>query len=396
MIKKILMISFKTLLRICYLPFRFLTTGDKVTFLSRQTNTPSLDFVMLSDEIKRTNPSIKTVMLCKRIEKGLFDKFSYFLHMFKQMAHIATSKAVVLDGYCITACLLKHKKSLKIYQIWHALGLLKNFGYTALGTVEGTTQTTAKIMCMHKGYHRIICSSPHISSDISRCYNETADKVLPVGLPRIDFLSSETLLQKMRTKILNIYPELDNNKPVILYVPTLRKNKPVSADELINSVDYNTYNLVVKKHDGEETVVTDKGEFLRNSHLSGLEWISEASYVITDYSAIMFEALVAKRPVYLYCYDLENYDVSRGFAFDYNDIPLPKHKNINSLINELGNFNFENTELQTFIDYHLSARNLNSTAALAKVISEEMKGNDFDYNNVINDISLQRKEFLVK
>ena len=34
------------------------------------------------------------------------NKFKYFLHMFVQMYHIATSKVVILDSYCIVVSIL--------------------------------------------------------------------------------------------------------------------------------------------------------------------------------------------------------------------------------------------------------------------------------------------------
>ena len=48
------------------------------------------------------------------------------------MYYLATSKVCVLDGYCIPASILKHKKKLKIIQIWHASGAIKKFGYQIL------------------------------------------------------------------------------------------------------------------------------------------------------------------------------------------------------------------------------------------------------------------------
>ena len=50
-----------------------------------------------------------------------------------QMAAIASSKAVVIDTYCIAVSLLKQRKETEIIQIWHALGALKRFGRSIAG-----------------------------------------------------------------------------------------------------------------------------------------------------------------------------------------------------------------------------------------------------------------------
>ena len=58
--------------------------------------------------------------------------------MLRQMYHAATSEIVVLDTYCIIISLLKQRKSLKVIQMWHALGAMKKFGYSILDKGEGT------------------------------------------------------------------------------------------------------------------------------------------------------------------------------------------------------------------------------------------------------------------
>lgn len=352
---------------------------NKIVFLSRQFPEASKDFIMLKEEIKRISPETQVVILCKMIEKSFSEKVSYFFHMFKQMYHLATAKAAVLDGYCITACLLNHKKELKIYQLWHALGLLKNFAYSALGSKEGTTSRTAKIMRMHKGYHRIICSSPHILNDISRCYDASPEIMMPIGLPRIDYLNSEKLMAETKAEIFDSIPWLNNGKPVILYVPTLRKNKEVESEKLENSVDLSRYNLVVKKHNGYEKILTDETIINDSDSFTGLEWLSAADYVVTDYSAIIFEAMVAKKPVFLYCYDRKSYDVDRGFAQPYDSIPAPKHEKAQDIITEIDNFKVIPEETNAFLDKHVLARKIQPTKALAYMMVCEMQCETVDY-----------------
>ncbi len=49
-----------------------------------------------------------------------------------------------------------------------------------------------------------------------------------------------------------------------------------------------------------------------------------ADVLITDYSNTMFEFCIAKKPVFLYADDLENYKRERGLYFDYLELPFPK------------------------------------------------------------------------
>ena len=70
--------------------------------------------------------------------------------MIKQMYHIATSRVVILDSYCIVISILKHKKKLTIIQMWHAMGAFKKFGYSIIGKSEGTSKKIIDLMRMHK------------------------------------------------------------------------------------------------------------------------------------------------------------------------------------------------------------------------------------------------------
>ena len=114
-----------------YFFFKLLPTKNKITFISRQSNVPSVDMILIENKLPK---DIKVVKLCKMLESGIVNKIKYLFHMIVQMYHIATSKIVVLDTYCILIGILKHKKSLKVIQMWHALGSFKKFGKSIIDT----------------------------------------------------------------------------------------------------------------------------------------------------------------------------------------------------------------------------------------------------------------------
>lgn len=393
MIKSSFLVCFRTALRVCYAPFGMLKPKNKVVFLSRQVDSPSMDFTMLAEEIKRVSPETEIKILCKTIGKGFFAKALYFCHMLRQMYHLATSEAAVLDGYCITACVLEHRNGIKIYQLWHALGLLKNFAYTALGNSEGTTVKTAEIMRMHRGYHRIICSSEALVEKIAACYDAEPKTLLPIGLPRIDFLLSEEMTADVRTKIFSAYPQLKNGRKNILYAPTLRKNGDASADGLIGETDFSEYNLIIKKHNGSETVVTDKGSFSAGEVFTGLEWISAADFTVTDYSAIIFEAMTAGKHVILYCFDRDRYSTARGFATDYAAIPAPHCTTAKQVMTAIKEYEPKINEAESFLRLHVSARKFCSAKALAYLITEEMCGKSISFEDIANNEALKRHNY---
>lgn len=71
------------------------------------------------------------------------------------------------------------------------------------------------------------------------------------------------------------------------------------------------------------------------SDISELYLISDC--LITDYSSVMFDYGVLKRPQFFFAYDLDKYGQDlRGFYLDYhNDLPGPIHQDPYQLTEDL-------------------------------------------------------------
>ena len=197
-------------------------TEDKIAFISRQSETPSTDFRYLINEIKTNYPQYKVTVLCKMIPTSFGGKVKYLGEMFRQMKAFATSKVVVLDGYCILASMLKHKKGLKIIQIWHALGAFKKFGRSVLDKEGGKSSKTAAAFKMHKNYSLIAASGDECVPFFSEAFGQPQSRFIPIGIPRMDYLTDKEENARVRGNILRKYPQLDNGRKNILYAPTFR------------------------------------------------------------------------------------------------------------------------------------------------------------------------------
>ncbi len=369
-----------------YLFFKIAPTKNKITFISRQSDSTTYDFLRIGNSLELKNKDIQVIFLCKKLNSELLEHIKYFLHMFKQMYHIATSKIVVIDSYCILVSILKHKKHLKVIQMWHAIGLLKKFGYASIGTDEGSNNQVAYLMNMHKNYTAVISSSPFITKEISSAYNISEDKIIALGLPRMDFLTSANEMSLKKKEILNIYPSIDNNKKNILYVPTFRKKCEVAYKEISARIDYSKYNLIIKLHNGNELFITNDGEFTANSGLTGFEFLSIADIVISDYSAIIFEALVAKKSLYLYCYDIDSYIDKRGLFIDYNSIPAIISSDSREIIKSIENSNAESIDSTSFMDKYITYRDLDITNTICSILCELVTTKDVDIKKTADKI----------
>lgn len=311
----------RAFLQLVYQLFKLLPVQDKIVMISRQGNTPSVDFILLRDELEREAPSVKVLFLCRTLDGGVdstfLSKLGYLFHMFRQMYHLATSKAAVLDTYCIVVSLLKHRKSLKVIQMWHSMGTMKLFGYTAVGSKEGSSAKIAESMHMHENYSWFIAASENYREHLARGFRCDAGKAFISPLPRYDLLRDRIYKEKKRQEILSAYPELRDRK-IILYCPTFRKNESQMQKALEGLAAYLPEGccLVAKLHPLSKITV-DSADVYRAEGFSTFDMLFAADCVISDYSCVVYEAGVLGLPLYFYTFDMEEYTEDRGFALDY-------------------------------------------------------------------------------
>lgn len=314
--KKLCIKCFILILKIIYLPIKCLKVQRKVVYISRQFNKGTLDFDWIVKDMEERYPNVKNIVLAKRMEKGIISKITYFFHMIVQMYHISTSKVVIVDSYCIVVSVLKHKEETKIIQIWHAISAIKKFGYQTIGKTTGTDKIIADAMCMHKNYDYVLCSSKITAKYFEEAFNIEKEKIKYLGLPRLDYILKED--EEKTQEIYNTYPEL-KNKINILYVPTFRKFKKVKINDVIQRIDTNKYNLIVKLHplDKKNYTYLQKDGVIYDDIFKSYDLLKMCDKVITDYSSLAMEASLLHKPLYFYIYDLKQYQEDPGLNFDF-------------------------------------------------------------------------------
>ena len=314
------------ILKIIYFFLKLFPIRNKITMISRQSNTAPLDFELLSQEIERDG-EYRYVILAHKLQPGLKNKVKYIFHMFKQMYHIATSKVVILDTYCIVVSLLKHKKNLIVIQMWHAMGALKKFGYSVVETVTSTSalgkQMTSEekkelstTMKMHKGYDYIFASSEVCVPYFAEAFGYQKESMIVMPLPVVDILTDKEYIENKKQNIIKKYPILKDRKNIV-YVPTFRRaEKEEKIQELIDNVDYTKYNLIIKPHPLTKLEKHDE-RVIWDSYFSSRDMLMIADYIISDYSAIIYEASLLTKPLYFYTYDYDDYVEMRNFYTDF-------------------------------------------------------------------------------
>jgi CDP-ribitol ribitolphosphotransferase / teichoic acid ribitol-phosphate polymerase len=309
---KCIFLILKFMARLVYFFLKLLPTQNKVTMISRKNVKTSIDFKLLSAEIIRNDSSVKIVVLNHKIK----NKFSHVFEIIMEMYHLATSRVCIVDSYVISISILNHKENLIIIQIWHALGAIKQFGYAILDKLEGSTHHIAEIMDMHKNYTYITCGSKAMVTPYAKAFNVNEQIIKPFSMPRVDYLLNKDINIENRAKIFDTYKNL-NKKKNIIYAPTFRSNEVLPVNDLIGNIDFEKFNLIIKKHPLDKTDIQSFDSVIVEDKFDILELLSVADYLITDYSAVSIEASILEIPMFFYVYDIESYKHNRGLFIDY-------------------------------------------------------------------------------
>lgn len=193
-----------------------------------------------------------------------------------------------------------------------------------------------------------ISNSEYLTNIYKECFWYDGD-FLEKGLPRNDVLLSNKvdLISKNIRKVLNI----SNSTKVILFAPTFRKDFDISHhkidfSDLVDFLDSNTnFNWVVLLHlhpnlYKKSTSFKYSEKLINGNNFDTQELIIASDVLITDYSSIMFDFALTRKPVFLYAHDMVDYKKDRDFRFDIYSLPFKCTNNISELINEFIKFDY--------------------------------------------------------
>ena len=307
---------------------RISTAGSRrhgrVAIISRESDERTVDIALLEDELSRRGIQTETLTHLFTKDKSAGDMVGYLGTVAKQEAAILRSDVVVLDTYNIPVSMLPHLGRTKVIQMWHALSAVKKFGWQTVGSDDGTSERTAKMMRMHSGYDYVICSSDVTAEHFTEAFRMDKSKMVKLGLPRIDYiLDAVNGDRRYKTfgAVYALHPELaSSDRKVVLYVPTFRKGGMPDIKGLAAALDPDRYVLVVSLHPlyREETDLPQADNIIYEDDMSSFDLLGIADVIISDYSSMVVEATLADKPMYLYTYDIDAYSETTGLNMDFD------------------------------------------------------------------------------
>lgn len=287
--------------------------------------------------------SIEIPGRCKKIRNNYFP---YFWYLMRAGFWVFDSRQPL---YC------RKKKSVTYIQTWHGTPLKKLALDMDRMDMCGSTDINdyhRQFLVTCKDWDYLI-SQNNFSTEIFRsCFAFKDRPILEIGYPRNDILIRDNKKDKIieYKKMLG----LPLDKKIILYAPTWRDNEysvkgkykfasKLNFDKAQKELS-DEYIFIVKYH----YLVSDKidwspyeGFVYTFDETKDIAWLYLVSdMMITDYSSVMFDYSLLKRPMLFFAYDLQDYKENlRGFYFDFvEEAPGPISRDTNQLINDIKSY----------------------------------------------------------
>lgn len=274
--------------------------------------------------------------------------YQQFFFIFMDAINFYQSRIVIhTHGYYF-----RRKKRQIIINVWHGIPIKGN-RYHDFGGHNYIIKTTKNPFPRKRPNDYLVSTSKFTTYLLNHFINEFSANVIYTGYPRNDLIISG-LEEKIKKDVFSNY----QSHKIIFYAPTYRNPKdsdawpqnPITNKDLLADLNYfleqNKIHLILKPHPLEviafEHIKSDNiqiidSKWLEIKNINLYSILSMTDILITDYSSIMFDFLLADKPTIIFDYDYDFYRNTTGLMLDNFDEWAPGHrsKNIKQLINAI-------------------------------------------------------------
>ncbi len=232
----------------------------------------------------------------------------------------------------------------------------------------------------------LMVSNSSFLSEIYRSGFWYDGEIAECGFPRNDVLvnGDESLKEKARKML-----SLSDETKYLLYAPTFRKGMGLEAYDM----DYAKTVEAMKERFGGEWKILAKlhpnvASKAKEINLDQAYVINASDYpdildlyllsdaMISDYSSVMFDYMLTKKPCFLYVNDLESYGADRSFYFDIEKLPFDAAASNDGLTELIKGFDEEkqNERIRRFnkeFEMHETGR---AAEYIADIIEQKSRG----------------------
>ena len=283
-------------------------------------------------------PQLNYIWVCARPEQTVIPGNAIKVQKGSRAYYQAYAKAKYWVSNARLPLYLNKKENQVYIQTWHGTPLKRLANDMKVVRMPGTTTANYKKNFYSEAsrWDYLVSPNRYSTNIFKTAFWMDEARIWEIGYPRNDVLvtrQNDTDYLNQIKRDLNL-PE---DKKVIMYAPTWRDDEFVKKGQYLFDLKINLANL--QKQIGDDYVILLRMHYLianaldlngyedfaidvsNYNDISELYLISDA--LITDYSSVMFDYGILKRPQFFFAYDIEKYDKGlRGFYMDYmNDLP---------------------------------------------------------------------------
>ena len=275
------------------------------------------------------------------------------------MKDYGRASAVFICDYYLPANSCRRRKETQVIQLWHACGGLKKFGMDAGDDIPGFYKGNPL-----KNVTLVTVSSPWCIPIYAGAMGLPERCIKALGVSRTDRYYREDFNHNCKVQFYNQYPQLADKK-LILWAPTFRDN--ASNPKLIGGETIDR----IQEQLGDDWYIIKK----LHPHLEGKagrsnctikteELLPVCHIMITDYSSILFDYMIYRKPLILFAPDVDAYNTERGMYIDYNEIPGIHVRKEEELLSAVKEAACHSDDSRSFFDRYMGSCDGNSTSRI--------------------------------
>lgn len=285
--------------------------------------------------------------------RSAFDmiRFAYYL---------GSSDIILIDDYYPIIYKVDYPPETKILQVWHACGAFKSLGFERLGKPGAPPFNTR----VHKCYTHVPVSSEHSARHHAEGFAISEDKFYPVGIPRTDIFFDEQYKAATRERMFKEFPQCVGRKKVYLYAPTFRGDNALNAHFPFDKFDLDRWGKLLEKEDSaliiklhpfvKERVDIPEKYADRIVDATDYREVNDILFIIdvliTDYSSIIYETSLLRKPMLFFAFDRKYYEATRDFYEPYDElVPGKIVYDFDELIEAMKNEDYDFHKMDAFV-----------------------------------------------
>lgn len=357
----------------------------RILFVENHGEVLSEDYSLLQSELEAQGYEVYTHYL--RISSSSWG--SIVRRTIAMIWDMSTAACVFLNESNSVFGSFRVRKETRLIQLWHACGAFKKWGFSVADKSFGDDNHQLQKYSGHRNYDLVTVSGDEVRFAYIEAFGlqDNASVVKAIGVSRTDVFFSEERKQDAYRKWNQLQQRYnwisDKERKIILYAPTFRGDirgakSPDCIDLQMFSNLEEDYVIIIKQHpfvkEGFAIPENCAGFCMEvRDELSTSELLMLADICVTDYSSIIFEYSLMRKPMFFLACDIQDYYDERGFYYPYESfVPGPIVTTTKELVEQIGQIeNYDMHRVEAFRDMYMNACDGNSTERILDYVLKD-------------------------